>query len=52
MRMAEQELAVQIREIDSVQINDVNVAIASTHEIFQQFAPDPTGSHDENARLA
>jgi len=51
MSMSEEELAVEIGEIDSVKIYDVNVAESSSDQILQQLASNTAGAYDQNARL-
>jgi hypothetical protein len=49
--IAEEKLAVQVAEIDGVEVDDVDVAKAREHEILEQLAPDAAGAHHQNARL-
>lgn len=49
--MSEEELAVEVGEIDGVKIYNVNVAEASGDQVFQQFAANTAGAHDQDARL-
>jgi len=46
-----QKLAVQVAEVNRVQVNDVDLAKAREHQILQQFAANASGSHHENTRL-
>lgn len=40
----EQELAVEVRDVDSVQIDHIDVAKARQSKVFQQLATQATGS--------
>lgn len=49
--MSEEELAVEVREIYSVQVYDVNLAESSEGEVLEQFTSDTTSADHENMRL-
>ena len=49
--VAEEELAVQIREVDRVEIHNVDLAEASEDEILEELAADAAGTDHEHARL-
>lgn len=51
MRMSEQELAVEIGEINGIQIYHVDLSKASTDQVFEQFASNATSTDHEDARL-
>jgi hypothetical protein len=51
MLVAEEELAIQVTEIDCIEIDDVNLAEAGEDEVFEQLAADAAGSNKEDARL-
>jgi hypothetical protein len=45
MLSAEEKLAVEIAEVDRIEVNDVNLAEAGKHEILEQLAADAACSH-------
>jgi hypothetical protein len=49
--IAEEELAVQVAQINGIQIDNVNFAKAGEEEILQQFTSDTTGTHQQGPRL-
>lgn len=49
--MSEKELSVQVTEVNSVEIDDVNFAEAGKDEVFQKLAADTTSANQEDARL-
>lgn len=49
--MTEEELAVQIRKVDRVEIDNVDLAKAGEDEIFEKLATNTAGTDHENARL-
>jgi hypothetical protein len=51
MLVSEQKLSVEIREINSVQINYMNLSEAAEHQILQQFASDAAGANHQQPRL-
>lgn len=46
---AEEELAVQVGEIDGVQVDDVDVAEAGEEEVLEQLAADTAGADEEDS---
>lgn len=48
---AEQELAVEITQIDCVEVDDMDFAESGEQEVLQQFASDATSTHEKHARL-
>ena len=51
MFMSEEELTVEIAQVDSVKINDVDVAEAGHDQIFEEFASYPASTNEENPSL-
>jgi hypothetical protein len=49
--VAEQELAVQIAEVDGVEVDYVDVAEADEDEVLEQLAADAARADHEHARL-
>jgi hypothetical protein len=49
--MSEKELSVQVTEVNSVEIDNVNFAEAGKDEVFQKLAADTTSANQEDARL-
>jgi hypothetical protein len=49
--VAEQELAVQVAEVDGVEVHNVDVAEADEDEVLEQLAADAARAHHEHARL-
>lgn len=49
--MAEKELSIQVTEVDSVQIDDMDFAEACKDKVFQELAADATSTNQEYARL-
>lgn len=49
--MSEKKLSIEVTEIDSIEIDDVNFAEASQDEVFEKFAADAAGADKENTRL-
>lgn len=50
--MPEEELSVEIREVDRVEVDDVDFAKAGEGEVLEEFASDATSSNHEHAGLA
>ena len=46
-----EKLAIQVTQIDCVEIDDVNFAKTGEEEVLQQFAADATGTHEKHTRL-
>lgn len=51
MLLSEQELSVEIREVDRVQVDDVYLAEASEGEILQELTSDSSSANHEYSRL-
>lgn len=51
MLVAEQELAVQVAEVDSVEVDDMDFPKASKDKVLEQLAANATSSYHEDARL-
>ena len=51
MFMSEQELAIQIAEIDRIQIYDMNFSKACEGEVLQQFTANSACANEKNTRL-
>lgn len=51
MFTTEKELAVEVTEIDSIEIDDVDLAESCEYEVFEQLTTDATSADEENARL-
>jgi hypothetical protein len=49
--IAEQELAIEVAEIDGVEVYDVNLAEAGENEVLEEFAADAASSYHQDARL-
>jgi hypothetical protein len=49
--MSEKELSVQVTEIDGVQVDDMDLAVAGEDEVLEQFATYATCANEQNARL-
>jgi hypothetical protein len=45
---SKQELAIEIGHVDGVEINDLDVSKAGKCEILEQFAANPTGTHEQD----
>lgn len=51
MLLTEEELTVEVAEVDSVQINNVDLTEASEDKILQKLAANSSGADHQNARL-
>ena len=51
MLMSKQELTIEIAQINSIEVDDVNFAEAGEDEVFQQLATDAACADKKNARL-
>ena len=51
MLIAEQELAVEIAEVDGVEVYNVNRAKAGENEVLEEFAADAASSNHQDACL-
>lgn len=49
--MPEKELSVEIREVDCIEVDDVNFAKPGEGEVLEELASDATSSNHEHARL-
>ena len=52
MLIAEQELAVEVAQIDGVEVDNVNFAKSSEDEVLEQLAANAASSYHEHARLS
>ena len=51
MLIAEQELAVEVAEVDGVEVYNVNLAKAGENEVLEEFAADAASSNHQDASL-
>jgi predicted PilT family ATPase len=51
MLVAEEELAVEVAEVDGVEVDNVDLAEAGEDEVLEQFAADAASSYHQDARL-
>jgi hypothetical protein len=51
MLVAEQKLAIQITQIDRVQVDNMDFAKAREHQVLEQFAADAASADHQDARL-
>lgn len=51
MFVSEQELPVQVREVDRVKVDNVNVAKSREDKILKQFAANSASAYHQYARL-
>ena len=49
MLVAEQELAVEVAQVDGVEVDDVDFAKAGENEVLEQLAANATSSYHEHA---
>jgi hypothetical protein len=49
--ISEQKLAVEVAEVDGVQVYDVYLAKAGEYEVLEEFTSDAAGSDHQNACL-
>lgn len=49
--MSEKELSIQVTEINSIEIDNVDFAEAGKDEVFQKLAADAASANQEDARL-
>lgn len=47
MLVSEEELAVQVAEIDGIEIDDVDFAVASEKQVLEEFTADAAGSYHQ-----
>ena len=50
--LAEEELAVEVADVDGIQVDDLEVAEPAEDEVLEELAPDAPGPDDEDARVA
>jgi len=46
-----EKLAIEIAKVDSVEIDDVDLAEAGQHKVLEEFASDPASSNHKYTRL-
>lgn len=51
MFVSEEELAVQVREIDGIEVDDAYLPKAAEDEVLEQFAADAARAHHEHTCL-
>ena len=51
MLVAEQELAVEVAQVDGVQVHDMDLAEASEDQVLEELATDTASSYHQDARL-
>lgn len=51
MLVAEQELAVEVAEVDGVEVDDVDLAKAGEDQVLEELAADAPSSDHQDARL-
>lgn len=51
MFMPEEELAIEIAQIDCIEIDDVDFAEPGQDEVFEELTADPTCANKEDTRL-
>jgi hypothetical protein len=49
--VAEQELAIEVAQVDGVEVDDVDLAKAGEDKVLEELAADATSSHHQDARL-
>jgi hypothetical protein len=49
--VAEEKLAVEVAEVDGVEVDDVDLAEAGEDEVLEQLASDSSGAYHQDARL-
>ena len=52
MLVSEEELSVQVAEIDSVEVDDMNLAKATEKEVLKKLATNTSSSNHEHLRLS
>lgn len=50
--IAEEKLAVEVAQVDGVEVNNVYLAESCEHQILEQLASDTSSSYHEHARLS
>ena len=51
MLVAEQELAIEVAQVDGVQVDDMDFAKASENQVLEEFAADAASSYHQDTRL-
>ena len=51
MLVSEQELAIQVAEVDRIQVDDVNLAKAREDQILEELASDASSADHQDLRL-
>ena len=51
MFVSEEELSIEVTQIDSVEVDNVNVAKTKKDNVFEELAADSAGTNHENSRL-
>lgn len=51
MFTTEKKLAIEVTEIDCIEIDDVNLAESREDEVFEKLTTDATSADEKNARL-
>ena len=51
MLVAEEKLAVQVAQVDGVEVDDVDFTETSENEVLEQFAADAASSYHQDACL-
>jgi hypothetical protein len=51
MLLAEEELAVQVAEVDGVEVDNVDLSEAGKNEVLEEFASNAAGADHQHARL-
>lgn len=52
MLETEEELAIQIAQINGIEVDDVNFAKAGKEEVLEQLAADATSAYEQHSRLS
>ena len=51
MFLTEKELPIEVAKIDGIQVNNVNLAKAGEHEVFEKLATNSSSSDHQHTRL-
>jgi hypothetical protein len=49
--VSEEELTVEITQVDSIKIDNVNLSETGHDQVFEQFASNAAGANEERSRL-
>lgn len=49
--LSEKELSIEVREVDGIEIDDVDFREASEDEVLEQLAPDAPSADEQNSSL-